>query len=499
MQSNKKRMSGILAHPTSFPSPYGIGDLGQGAYDFIDFLVDSGQTLWQTLPLGPTGYGDSPYQSYSSFAGQTLCISPDMMMKDGLLSAADLQDVPNFFADKIDYGHVIWYKNTLYQKGYETFKTLDGNSEFMRGYNAFCQEHASWLEDFALYVALKEYNKGKSWLEWEDDLRRPNAIVISHYKALLQDSIDYAKFLQYLFYKQWFLLKDYANARGISIVGDIPIFVAMDGCDTWANQSQFQLDSRGFPTVVSGVPPDYFSATGQLWGNPLYDWEKMKHNHYDWWIHRVKHQLHLTDYLRIDHFRGFEAYWAVPYGDSTAVNGTWKAGPYMDFFYALRNSLGDNMPIWAEDLGVITPEVEKLRDDFHLPGMKILQFAFEDLGDNSFLPYNYPENCICYTGTHDNDTTLGWYKKAKPECQAKVRAFMNTKGTDITWDFIRTAFASPAKYAIIPIQDLLGYDSDARMNVPGHGSGNWQWRYRDGALTQDMAKRLHDLTTLYCR
>ncbi len=498
-KNHKRRMSGVLAHPTSFPSPYGIGDLGQGAYDFIDFLVRSKQTLWQVLPLGPTGYGDSPYQSYSSFAGQTLCISPERMVTDGLLTEADIADPPVSFSDKADYGSVIWYKTKLYQKAYENFQLLDRHCDFIRGYQAFCEEHRSWLEDFALYAALKEYNGGKPWLEWEDDLRVPNTLVISHYQSQLKDSITYFKFLQYLFYKQWFELKNYANDRGIFIVGDIPIFVALDGCDTWANQSLFQLDSRGFPTVVSGVPPDYFSATGQLWGNPLYDWDKMRHNHYDWWIHRIKHQLHLTDYLRIDHFRGFEAYWAVPYGETTAINGTWKAGPYMDFFYALRNALGDNLPIFAEDLGVITPEVEKLRDDFHLPGMKILQFAFEDLNDNHFLPYNYPENCICYTGTHDNDTTLGWYQNARPECREKVRAYMNTNGTDIAWDFIRLALSSPARYAVIPLQDILGYGSEARMNIPGRAAGNWQWRYPDGALTDKLADRLGDLTALYSR
>jgi len=498
-RNNKKRMSGILAHPTSFPSPYGIGDMGQCSYDFIDFLVSSGQTLWQVLPLGPTGYGDSPYQSFSSFAGQTLIISPDLLLEDGLLAKEDLYDIPVWYSDTVDYGYVIHYKNGLYKKAYSNFLLLQEQDLIITQYNDFCLQQESWLSDYTLYTAVKEARNGESWLKWPDALRVPTPDVKEAYANKLEDTVNYHKFLQFIFYRQWNGLKQYANDRNVFIVGDIPIFVALDGSDTWANQDLFCLDANGFPTEVSGVPPDYFSETGQLWGNPLYDWNVLKKQHYKWWIDRIEHQLDLVDYLRIDHFRGFEAYWSVPFGEKTAVNGNWKKGPGFDFFHMLREALGNDLPIFAEDLGVITPEVEKLRDDFNLPGMKVLQFAFEDTGDNHFLPYNYPFNCLCYTGTHDNDTTAGWYRSARPECRERAKLYMNSDCSDAAWDFIRLALGSTANYAIIPIQDILSIGTEGRMNTPGNPSGNWNWRFTKESLTNKIANKLRTLTQLYGR
>lgn len=498
-RNSKSRMSGILAHPTSFPSPYGIGDLGQNAYDFIDFLCKSGQTLWQVLPLGPTGYGDSPYQSFSSFAGQFLLISPDILISQGLLTQEDTKPIPDWYKDRVDYGYVIHYKTNLYKKAFENFKTHAGE-QMRREYQDFCQEHAHWLNDYTLFMACKDFYGGKCWLDWDDDIRNSEPEAKARYSEQLRDSVDYYKFLQFEFFQQWFKLKAYANDRNIFIVGDIPIFVALDSSDAWANKKYFQLDSTGHPTAVSGVPPDYFSTTGQLWGNPLYDWNELKRNGYKWWMDRVKHQLHLVDYLRIDHFRGFEAYWSVPYGEETAVNGHWEKGPFKDFFFALQNALGENLPIFAEDLGVITADVETLRDDFNLPGMKVLQFGFENYNPyNQFLPHNFVQNCICYTGTHDNDTTLGWYEKQNDYTKECVQKYMHTSDQRITWAFIETALSSIARYAIFPIQDILSVGSEGRMNTPSTSQGNWSFRFQKAALSDKIAEELKKLTQFYGR
>lgn len=499
MNNYKNRMSGVLAHPTSFPSKYGIGDLGKASYNFIDFLVESNQTLWQILPIGPTGYGDSPYQSFSSFAGQTLIISPDKLLEDDLLKDDDLTNVPVWFNDKIDYGYVIYYKSGLFKKAFSNFLELDANHRLTALYRDFCNSNNWWLNDFALYSAIKDSYDGRSWLEWDDEIRTPSNDTKAVYTDKMSSSIDYYKFLQFIFYKQWKTLKDYANKHNIFIVGDIPIFVALDGSDTWANQNLFQLDEKGFPLAVSGVPPDYFSSTGQLWGNPLYDWNELKNTNYDWWIRRVKHQLQLVDYLRVDHFRGFEAYWAVPYEDTTAINGSWQQGPCHDFFYALQRELGENMPIWAEDLGVITPEVENLRDTFALPGMKILQFGFENMEDNYFLPHNYPTNCICYPGTHDNNTFMGWYNNAPSHIKDRTKEYLNCSDTDVVWSSIRAALSSTAKYTIIPLQDILEIETSGRMNTPGLPNGNWSWRFLDKSLNKNIADKLAHLTRLFGR
>lgn len=501
MKQAPKRVAGVLVHPTSIPSAYGIGDLGSGAYRFIDFLAEAGQKIWQVLPIGPTGFGDSPYQAFSSFAGQPLLISPEKLVEKRLLVEEDFADMPKWDSKKVDYGSLIQFKTHLLKRAYESFQ-VSPNTEWKEEFQTFMQEHAFWLDDYALFMAGKDAHEGRSWLEWEDELRNPDEAVREKWNEKLSDSIKYYKFIQFLFFEQWTALKSYANERGIQIVGDIPIFVAIDSADVWANKELFQLDTKGYPLVIAGVPPDYFSSTGQLWGNPLYDWDAMKNEDYRWWILRVKMQLKLVDYLRIDHFRGFESYWAVPYGENTAINGEWKKGPGKDLFYAIQNALGEDIPIFAEDLGIITPEVEELRDSFGLPGMKILQFAFDNTDENNFLPHYYSQNCICYSGTHDNDTTIGWYQKASENSKQKCRVYMNSssmKEEDICWDFIRTALASTASYAIIPMQDLLCKGSESRMNTPSVAEGNWAYRFEEQDMSHELASRLRGLTQLYGR
>ena len=453
------RYSGVLVHPTSFPSPYGIGDMGRGAHEFIDFLAMAGQHLWQVLPLGPSGNGNSPYQSYSVFAGQTLLISPELLIEKKLLTEADVHPIPEFNADRVDYDKVTTYKTSLFKKAYEHFRhTADKN--LLEEYDSFQSNNQYWLDDYCLYMAGKDYHNGLPWYEWEDSLLDPTPKERASWMKLLSSEIDYYRFIQFAFFSQWYELKDYANKKGIAIIGDIPIFTAPDSADVWANKELFKLDSKGYPLEVAGVPPDYFSATGQLWGNPLYDWKCHEADGYSWWIDRIKMQIKLTDYLRIDHFRGFEAYWSVPADEKTAINGKWKKGPGKKLFQAIQKELGEDLPIWAEDLGVITPEVEELRDGFAFPGMKILQFAFEGLDESDYHPHNLTTtNCICYTGTHDNDTTTGWYQNLPEPQKDKIRRYCNCDGGIISLDFIRMCMGSIAKYAIFPIQDLFMQDS----------------------------------------
>lgn len=496
---HSKRKAGILLHPTSFPSPYGIGDLGEGAYRFIDFLKASGQKLWQVLPIGPTGYGDSPYQSFSSFAGQPLIISPQKLYDMGLLTMSDLAEIPEWEAHSIDFGPLIEYKYSLYKKAYALFLDLDKESPIYKAFSAFVTTEDHWLVEYALFMAVKDAHQGVMWTEWSKDIAFPTEKDIAAWTKKLETDVNYYKFLQFLFYDQWFALKTYANDKGIQIIGDTPIFVAFDSADVWANKELFHLDTKGYPTFVAGVPPDYFSETGQLWGNPLYNWAKHKETGYAWWIKKVDYTLKLVDILRIDHFRGFEAYWAIPYGAPNAIEGEWRKGPFKDLFYAFESALGQNLPIIAEDLGVITPAVEDLRDSFHLPGMKILQFAFESLEENGFLPHHYIPNSVCYTGTHDNDTTLGWYNNATEESRDKVRRYMNTDGNDVVWDFIRICFGSVSEMAIIPLQDAFSLDTRGRMNVPGVAGGNWQWRYTQEMLSDGLIQRLRSVTELYGR
>ncbi len=497
-QPVRPRFAGILAHPTSFPGPYGIGDLGKGAYAFIDFLEASGQSLWQCLPTGPTGFGDSPYQSFSAFAGQPLIISPGLLLEEGLLLPEDLDDMPQFNPYVCEYGKVIPWKISLLRRAYAHFSETR-HAELRKEFRAFCKAQEDWLDDYTLFMAVKDDQKGRSWLEWEPELRFMDDKTRRSAERRLKDTIGFYAFQQFIFFRQWSALKDYANRKGISIVGDIPIFVAPDSVDVWANKSLFQLDEEGFPRVVAGVPPDYFSAVGQLWGNPLYDWAEHKKTGYAWWIRRIRCQLQLVDYLRIDHFRGFESYWTVPYGAENAIGGKWVKGPGMSLFKAIQKELGEQLPIFAEDLGIITEQVRQLRDQLGFPGMKILQFAFEDAAESDYLPYLFGENCICYTGTHDNNTTIGWYFDVPEATRERVRRYCNSNGNEIHWDLIRLALSSTARYAIYPMQDLLGYGGDCRMNTPGVAAGNWAWRFREDCLSRELADKLLDLCKIYGR
>ncbi len=499
-----EKYAGILAHPTSFPSPYGIGDLGKGAYKFIDFLQRSGLNLWQVLPLGHTGFGDSPYQPFSAFAGQPLIISIDNLKELRLLNDADFAEMPSWNPVDIDYGTLIEFKTGLLKLAYERFinpevkDELSSNPEKMQEYKDWCEKE-EWLTDYALFMAGKDYHEGAPWYMWEKSLKSPTAAQKKSWIEKLSKEMGYYMFIQYLFHKDWYALKKYANEKGIKIVGDIPIFMSWDSVDVWCNKKLFELDTKGYPTKVAGVPPDYFSATGQLWGNPLYKWTQHTKTGYDWWIQRLKHQLSLADYVRIDHFRGFDKYWAIPYGDETAVNGKWVDAPGINFFTTLEATLGYDLPIIAEDLGEIDESVVKLRDKFGFPGMKILQFAFENPEENHFLPHNYTRNCVCYTGTHDNDTTLGWYKHAYEASKDKLRRYYSTDGHDICWILIRACFSSVANMAIVPMQDVLSLDSWARMNTPGVGEGNWSWRFTEEDLSEQLAARLFETAKLYGR
>ena len=494
------RSAGVLVHPTSFPGRYGIGDLGDAAYHFIDFLVSSKQSLWQILPLGPTGYGDSPYQCFSAFAGNPLLISPSHLVRDGYLLAEAIHEVPDFPTKKVDYGWVIQYKTDLLTRAYAHFAG-NGTATQQKAFEQFCATEANWLDDYALFMAIKDHHvdhEGGVWNTWPRDIAQREPAAMQAWSEKLADDIIRLKFWQFLFFTQWFALKEYANDRGIKIVGDIPIFVAFDSADVWANQELFYLDEAGAPTVIAGVPPDYFSETGQRWGNPLYRWDKMEAQEFTWWQKRISSTLSLVDIVRIDHFRGFEAYWEIPADEPTAVKGQWVEAPGMALFRTLREKLGD-LPIIAEDLGVITPAVEELRDTFELPGMKILQFAFGGERNSNFLPHTFAKNCVVYTGSHDNETTLGWYRNASDAEQDHVRRYVARDGSDIVWDMIRLAHASVAVMVVIPMQDLMVLGNEARMNFPGKVGGYWSWRYTYDMLHYWMTERLAKMTILYGR
>lgn len=488
------RKSGILLHPTSLPGPGGIGSLGVEARRFIDFLHASGQALWQVLPLGYTSYGNSPYMCYSAFAGNPLLIDLERLVVEGDLSA----DVPrgDFPAGRVDYQQVMEIKQDALRGAAITF-FAGGRNARMEDFWHFC-DTTPWLHDFALFMALKEQYPGLAWCDW------PEAIVCRDPAALATASADLGprigeyKYQQWQFFRQWRQLREYARQQGVGIFGDIPIFVAYDSVDVWANRHLFLLDKAGRPTVVAGVPPDYFSKTGQLWGNPLYDWAVMAEDGYAWWLDRVRASLDLYDLIRIDHFRGFAACWEVPYGDKTAVKGRWQPGPGEALFSALAAALGE-LPIVAEDLGLITPDVEALRDGFSFPGMKILQFAFGSGPDNPYLPHNHVRNSVIYTGTHDNDTTLGWFSALSSREKKQVLRYLDRTADSIVRDLVRAAFASVADTCILPLQDLLELPGDARMNLPGVAGGNWSWRFDAGVLTAKLAKRLLELTQIYGR
>ncbi|MBT7191858.1 MAG: 4-alpha-glucanotransferase [Anaerolineae bacterium] len=484
-----KRLSGILFHPTSLPGRYGIGDLGKSACDFVDFLHDTGCNLWQTLPLGPTGYGDSPYQSFSTFAGNPYLISPDLLLKEGFLHPNDLKEELDFSDDYVDYGRVIGWKLNLLERAFIRF-TRDPEID-SRDLDIFREKNSDWLEDYALFMALKETNGGGSWIGWDESLRNREESAINKAREELKPAVDRYIFYQFLFFRQWDSLHAYAKSKNIQIIGDIPIFVSYDSSDVWANPELFFLNEQKLPTVVAGVPPDYFSKTGQLWGNPLYDWKKHKAENYAWWVKRMRAILGMVDIVRLDHFRGFAGYWEVPAEELTAEKGRWVPGPGEDLFHTLKAELGE-LRIIAEDLGEITPDVFELRDQFNLPGMKILQFAFSD-ESNPFLPHHYPENCVAYTGTHDNDTARGWYDSASEHEKDFARRYMSVGGSDIAWDLIRTLWHSRAALTLAPLQDFLNLGTEARMNYPGRLGGNWSWRVRKSALSDALKEKMRDL------
>lgn len=497
------RCSGILMHPTSLPGRYGIGDMGPAAYQFVDFLASAGQSYWQVLPLSPTGFGDSPYQGLSVFAGNPLLISPDLLLEEGLLVPEHIADIPPFPDDRVDFGRVIPYKTALLEQSFAHFRS-HATEHQRAAFAAFCAENASWLEDYALFAALKEHYNLRPWHEWDRDIAMRRPAALTDWRERLRDRIESQKYRQWLFLTQWLRLKRYANERGIRIIGDIPLYVALDSTDVWANPRLFYLDERLAPTVVSGVPPDYFSATGQLWGHPIYRWDLMAEEGYAWWIARFRMAFTQADVIRIDHFRGFYNYWEVPAGQDTAVVGRWLYGPGARLFHAVNQVLGE-VAIIAEDLGDFDTAsragVDALKAEFGYPGMKILQFAFGGDPDDPFLPHNYTRDCVVYTGSHDNDTTVGWYQITSTEKERDyARRYMGVDGFDIAWDLIRLAWASVANTAMTTTQDLLSLGHEARMNLPGSsGAPNWCWRVLPGALTDAIAAHLRELTFIYGR
>ena len=491
------RRNGMLLPIASLPSPYGIGGFSKEAYEFIDLLEETGQKLWQILPLGPTSYGDSPYQSFSTFAGNPYFIDLDTLAEKGWLTkeaceASDYGDNESY----IDYGRI-------YNSRFVLLKQAFLNSDILSDekFTEFCKANQHWLPDYALYMALKNQNDGKSWIEWEEEIRLRKPEAVEYYKKELEEECNFYEFLQYEFHEQWTKVKEYAHKKGIQIVGDVPIYVAFDSADTWANPELFQLDEKNLPLGVAGCPPDAFSATGQLWGNPLYNWAYHKKTGYDWWLKRIAYCFDLYDIVRIDHFRGFDEYYSIPYGNETAVDGTWMPGPGMDLFRTIEEKLG-KLNIIAEDLGFLTESVLQMLSDSGFPGMKVVQFAFDPNGGSAYLPHNYPENSVVYTGTHDNDTTRGWYHSTDKAIRDFAKEYMNAQRLDeddLAWDFIRLAMSSIANLCVTPMQDLLNLDGKARINVPSTLGGNWTWRMEKGQFDEKTVERLKRMTWLYER
>jgi 4-alpha-glucanotransferase len=503
------RSSGILLHLTSLPGEHGIGDLGSSAYEFVEFLAQAKQKIWQVLPLGPTGYGDSPYQLFSAFAGNPLLLDLHSLREQGVLSSQDLAGASRLPADYVEYGAVIEAKQSLIRKAARAF-LADGACPGRNDFELFCRDNANWLEDYALFMACKGVYKDAVWAEWESGLRRRDRSVLDEWRQKLSADVRAHKFAQFEFFRQWEKLKLHCERYGIKIMGDIPIYVAHDSADVWAHQELFRLNEESNPTAVAGVPPDYFSATGQLWGNPLYRWDVSAATGHRWWTERFRAALKLFDLVRLDHFRGFEAFWEVPANALTAQEGKWVKGPGAEFFRAVKADL-KVLPFVAENLGVITPEVEALRKEFGLPGMSLLQFAFgNDPQGPSFRPHNYSRELAAYTGGHDNDTTVGWWNSSGVGESTRTaedirkerefaRAYLGCEDEPINWVLIRAVLASVAEIAIVPLQDVLGLGSEARMNLPGTVTGNWKWRYKPNALTLDLAERLGNLTTIFDR
>jgi 4-alpha-glucanotransferase len=495
---DQPRCSGVLLHPTSFPGKYGIGDLGAEAYRFVDFLVAAKQSLWQVLPLGPTGYGDSPYASFSSHAGNPLLIDLEKLVEEGDLTPQDMESIPSFPTGYVDYGPVISFKMDMLRRAVDRFDRC-APRERRSALEQFCEDKKRWLDDYALFAALKGAHQGAMWNTWELDIVQRKSGAVARWTEALADEIRFQKYVQFQFFEQWSSLRRYANEQGIRIIGDIPIFVAPDSADAWSRPDVFHMDEEGQLTVVAGVPPDYFSPTGQRWGNPLYRWDAIAADGFRWWIERVQSALELVDILRIDHFRGLETYWEIPADERTAVNGRWLPGPRDAFFDALRGALVDDLPIVAEDLGIITDEVRELRKRVGLPGMKVLHFAFSEGPEHEYLPHNYTSDYVVYLGTHDNDTTIGWFGSRGQEERDFVLRYLGSDGSDIVWDMMQLAFMSVADTVIVSVQDLLKLGSEARMNTPGVTGGNWQWRYWAGVLSDDVACWLGELTEIYGR
>ncbi len=489
------RSSGILLHITSLPSPYGVGTMGKAAREFVDFLKKASQTHWQILPICPTSYGDSPYQSFSTYAGNPYFIDLDMLAEDGLLQPEEYKGL-EWGNDPAQVDFALLYQNRFPVLRKACARLLKANPKEI---SAFCEKHRAWLPDYALFMALKMENDGKSWSQWPDAIRLRQPKALAEAKTRLTDDINFWECVQYLFYTQWFALKDYANENGISIIGDVPIYVAGDSVDVWANPGQFQLDKNLTPKAVAGCPPDGFCADGQLWGNPLFDWSAMKKDGYTWWIARIAHQCAIYDVVRIDHFRAFEAYYSIPYGDATAVNGTWKKGPGYPFFKAVEAALG-KQNIIAEDLGFLTEGVYKLLEKTGFPGMKVLQFAFDSPDGGGYLPHSIPQNSVAYVGTHDNDTTVGWFATAPAQSVQKAFAYMRLRGDEgLVWGTLRTLWACSADLAISTMQDLQALGGFARMNTPATPSGNWQWRSLKGGFSDQLAQDLANEMETFCR
>jgi 4-alpha-glucanotransferase len=485
----------VLLHPTSLPSRFGIGDLGPAAFAFLDYLSSARQTVWQVLPLGPTGFGDSPYSSPSAFAGNPLLIALEPLVERGLLDEADVSPLADLPVDRVDFGQLAPLKRNALETAFTR-----GRARVQDELEAFAARHGEWLDDYALFTALKD-ELAQPWTAWDAELRSREPDALSSARRRLQDRVAFHSFCQYLFFDQWAEVHRRAADLRITLVGDIPVFVAHDSADVWAHQHIFKLNTLGHPLVVAGVPPDYFSATGQLWGNPLYDWAAIARERFDWWVARFRHLLEEVDVVRIDHFRGFEAAWEVPYGESTAVNGQWVRGPGSAVFEAIALAMGGGQPpVVAEDLGLITEEVRALLRATGFPGMKVLQFAFGGGADNPYLPHNYLDpNYVVYTGTHDNDTTRGWFASLADDERSRVCRYVGTDGSRITEDLMRLALMSIARTAVVPLQDVLDLGSEARMNTPGQAEGNWSWRVQGSQLTEPPAACLAELTTLYGR
>lgn len=497
-----KRSSGILMHITSLPSRFGIGDMGPEAYHFADFLIETKQTYWQVLPLNPTSLisGNSPYASYSAFAGNTFLISPHLLMELGLLQASQLADYPTLPTEFVNYPEMVEQKKKLYHLAYEQFK--NNRTKYETAYEQFCVENSYWLPDFAKFMTFKIHFKEKDWGSWPAEIKNRQKNALTTLEKKLSDQVEYQKFLQFIFFKQWEALRKYCNERGIQIIGDIPYYVNYDSAEVWTNPQLFKLDESKKPAFVAGVPPDYFSATGQLWGNPVYHWDKMKTSKYAWWIERIQQNLRLYDIIRIDHFRGFLAYWEVPASETTAINGKWIPVPGDDIFRHFKKVFS-NLPILAEDLGVITDDVRDLMQKFHLPGMRILVFAFDDsLPRNSYAPHNHIPDCVVYTGTHDNNTVRGWFREETSDAdKRRIYEYLGreVRAEEIHWEFIRLAMMSVSNTVIFPLQDILGLDSAHRMNTPATLDGNWNWRMVSGQITPEIKEKFKRMIYLFRR